>query len=536
MPRRLRDGEDGAIAILTSVLFFVLLAASAVAVDVGRLAVSSRDQQGATDRAALDGVLDLAGSDDPFASVRDAVEASLGRNLGVSATGMTSARDLVAAELGTWDPDTGVFTALAPTPGVRPEAVRVVTRSDVGSLFVPGNSEVVREAIARLEAQGTIGVASTTARLDGPFTGRVMRRLLGSSVDLGAVGWQGLADTNVELGRLATELGVGTTEELLDATVTVRQLTAATARALPAEGATAAADLQTISAAADLASTVRLGELLAVDSGTGNALGADVGVLDLVRGAAELANRNNFVDVDLELPGVVTTQLRLIQAPQIAIGRAGQRPDGTWRTTARTNQTELALGIPLSGGIDLGGVVQAISGDLTIRVATGRGTMHLMNAVCGDPGRMDTRIISDAVTVSVDPVRILDVNLALIRARVGIEMVPTQLGSDQVDHPFHGPFASTPFTVSGSNPTLANAVKNGLRLTSDTSVRIPVPLLPDIVLPIGDVLNSVLARVGPVLDSLDGELTSALEGLGVSLGEAEGRALDLSCGGRVLVR
>ena len=51
--------QEGAIALLTAFVLLAFMAAAAVAVDVGRLAVSSRDQQGATDRAALDGLKDL---------------------------------------------------------------------------------------------------------------------------------------------------------------------------------------------------------------------------------------------------------------------------------------------------------------------------------------------------------------------------------------------------------------------------------------------------------------------------------------------
>ena len=48
--------EDGAISVMAAAMMLAILMSTALAVDVGRVAYVSRDQQGVTDRAALDAV------------------------------------------------------------------------------------------------------------------------------------------------------------------------------------------------------------------------------------------------------------------------------------------------------------------------------------------------------------------------------------------------------------------------------------------------------------------------------------------------
>ena len=83
--RHVGRSEDGVISIMTAVMAMTLLIATSLAVDVGRVAYVSRDQQGVTDRAVLDAV-SLLGPDLPptaltLGDVHSAVELALQQSL-----------------------------------------------------------------------------------------------------------------------------------------------------------------------------------------------------------------------------------------------------------------------------------------------------------------------------------------------------------------------------------------------------------------------------------------------------------------------
>ena len=100
--RERAQDQDGAIAIMGAVLATALVLASALAVDVGRVAYVSRDQQGATDRGALDSVLILRAngneaSPETLAAVHEEAIKALERN---PETGTQRDRLLYRVDLG----------------------------------------------------------------------------------------------------------------------------------------------------------------------------------------------------------------------------------------------------------------------------------------------------------------------------------------------------------------------------------------------------------------------------------------------------
>lgn len=338
--------EEGAVLVLTAILLVALVAASAVAVDLGRTAAASRDQQGATDRAALDAVLAVA-SADPLA-VRAAALESLERNLGLS-DGMSSSRDYDVAPVAC-GPDGRPTTASWSSA----DGIEVTTTSTVRSLFLGSTSEVERRAVACVRSVGAVSAASTTASVSGGLLDDLLSALVGGDVSLDLVGYGGVADARIDLTVLAAEAGVGTVAELLDAQLGVAELLEVTAAALERDAPSAVAlglagQLRSLAAVAVGLPAITLGEVLHLDTGA-EAAGATLGVdaLELVLASLQLANRGHAVELETAVGSdLVGVRLTIIEPPVIAVGRPGRHGDGRWRTEARTAQVALEVDLPI---------------------------------------------------------------------------------------------------------------------------------------------------------------------------------------------
>lgn len=171
----LRD-ESGAISMMAAALAFAMLLAGSLAVDVGRVAYVSRDQQGATNAAALDGARALRNGWTPARSLPemynvalDAAQASLGQNVGSSRDGGTSRdRDITRLAIGYVDDTGNVVLQYASdgstSPGAdlsrRPTTVVVDTDSFVDFVLGIGDELGGRDVLKSAVASG-----------DGPLNG-----------------------------------------------------------------------------------------------------------------------------------------------------------------------------------------------------------------------------------------------------------------------------------------------------------------------------------------------------------------------------
>lgn len=401
--------EGGAIAVMAAVLVMALLASTALAVDVGRTAYVSRDQQGATDRAVLDGVRLLHQAildgqtaqtlvDQVFAVATESMEM---RN---PAPGGTERRSIYRVDLGRVggggfdevcreyyldvgdeipeDEDTSEQVSCeGDVAGLNVDAVRLWTHSEVAYVLPLGeqrSAELRKMAVATADAIGSISAATTTAALEGGVINELLSGLVGigqdedddgQPLDLGLVGHEGIADVTITLGDLvrSDRLGVGTVQELLTADIHVADFLHATADVLHAgDGEDASSAEITLAAAlrelGDAALTAGLGPIRLdydpevggdedngiVHFATGDGRGADIGLgaLDLAVAALQLANRNEAVRLELGAFGDTLVDLTLIQPPVTAIGHAG-KIDGRWRTAAPSAQMRLTLDLPV---------------------------------------------------------------------------------------------------------------------------------------------------------------------------------------------
>lgn len=387
---RLRaEGSEGAITVMASMLLVATLVATSLAVDVGRVAYVSRDQQGVTDRAAIDTMFDLQDHGETTLEglenrARQVVEdETFGRNADSTSTGLD--RALTGLVLGTtvdddfvgicgtvpaWvdqDPPMPTCTSVD-TSGAHSvddvSAVEVFTSSSVPYIFALGAEESERDVNKRARAgfgdpRGGVSAASTAVSLDDGLARRLVSRLLGANVDLDLVGWNGLANTSITMRELAAELGAGSVGEVLQTEVTVAELASAMLTVLQNNGADAdvlatVAEIDALDESHTL-DPVELGEVIVVDPGSeDSALDATVdaasllfatGQAALIEGA--LADGEHFATVGIEVSGLGTVELQLVEAPQVAWGQPGKKSDGTWRTQATTAQTRLQVDLPL---------------------------------------------------------------------------------------------------------------------------------------------------------------------------------------------
>lgn len=529
LTRRLDPADDrGAVLPLIALVLVVLLTATAFAVDLGMQRVLARDMQAVADVVALDMARRLDGGTraEVEAQLDDVLAATLARN--PDHIGTIEQVDFAA---GTTDTD-GNFVAIASTE--HPDAVQVTVAGRVPFAFTgafngPASGPATRGAVVGAAAlppacpagdptctpTGTPG--SACIRLGAIALGLdsasspLVDPLLGDALNLSLVGYESLADVTVTLGDLAAELGAGSPQALAGATVTVRELYAATADVLQQQGDVASATLlNTALSAAVTTLTIQVSDLLAVGHASDAAMDLQLNVLDLVTGAAFIANGTNAIAVPaatVAIPGVtnVSASLVVVQGPVVACDTA----------IAETSQVTLRLsgtipGLPL--------VTVAPSFTLDVDLANATGWVSDLDCLPGPPawaqatvdGRTVAAIDLDSairVEVSLPPLGPLQLPiLQVLNLQVGAETTPpanaatatldtTAFDDQGLSAPQRvgqGSFGLAPLTVS-SNVTVA-----GLPVSP-----VVAPLLSPLMNGLNAVLGNVLTAVeGPIADQL----------------------------------
>ena len=267
--------------------------------------------------------------------------------------------------------------------------------------------------------EGTISVGSRLVELEGansPLLGPVLTSIFGASSALTLAGYDGLLTADVPLGVLGDAAGdLGTTDSVVDdLDVNVRQLASVAASGLGADDAAVAADATTalgeLAASIDPALEFDVEDVLDATTEDPQALlDAEVPLMDLLLAgamAARIADGTNLVAVDLTGSSVANTlqavglqlQLRLIEAPQFAHGRARWIPaddvdnDGLiepgeqarYETHAETAQVEVSLDLEMEKSV-LGGLldtVESITTSLLETLGLGNVTCWLLGIGC----------------------------------------------------------------------------------------------------------------------------------------------------------
>lgn len=441
---RARD-EQGAVAVFTAVLVStVLVGAASFTLDIGFQRMARRDMQAIADMVAMDMARKLDGR--PTAALLGtAWNGAVGTSLG--AQGETVGDDLTVrscseAEVGAEDASLsapgicaypGVLNADGTFSGSGSAAathVKVLTRTSV-DYFLPvyaTSGAAGRSAVAKAETSACFRLGSFAARIDasGSVLGPVLDDALGVNLDV--LSYKGLAAGDIRLLDLATQLGLGSVDELATAKVTLGALLNATAAVLTRESgdpdaAASLSVLQSLNAAAGVGTVVDLGRLFSLSDSTTSAKEAQVNVLDLVAGAAFVANGANALAIPLtvNLPGItgVSAKLYVVEPPRLACGPVG---------TARAQSAQIR--IVVSGRIttmDIGLVKANVDFQMNLEVARADGL--LVDAVCGDgtspsPYGIDVEVASGlaqlGLTLEAKTVGLLDILLKKVDANLKV--------------------------------------------------------------------------------------------------------------------
>ncbi|MBI6898256.1 hypothetical protein JET64_15770 [Pseudomonas putida] len=344
-------------------LVFMLLT-----VDSGRLYLEQRKLQRIADMAALEaaehgGVCSGSG---PQASALARTAAT--RN------GHSPLNPLIAScgYLRTGIDNLRTFTA----DNVRNEAIKVEVSNVVVTSVAGGVYALVQGgAIARTTTLRASAVAAspgppqamlsirTTLLQVSSMQSAVLNALLkaiGANTQLSVLGWQGIADTQLNLlsytDALSTELhlDLGDYQQLLSLETTTEKLLDVAVKVLQQSGATAQVTGNLLTLAADLTGPITLGELLNLQTGTVQAgLDANVQLLQLVQAMIQVAAKRQAVNAEIPINalGLVNGRVYLkVIDPQQTSAAGDPRTDELRVHTAQIRAL-VSLDLPLLSGI-----------------------------------------------------------------------------------------------------------------------------------------------------------------------------------------
>ncbi|WP_248765829.1 pilus assembly protein TadG-related protein [Pseudomonas protegens] len=374
--------QRGAIGLMAAVTFGLALLLMLLVVDSGRLYMEQRKLQRVADNAALEAVsrggtcqagltaAAYAGQNATRNGFIVATGSSLSTSCGSLTTGANGLRTFTA------NPAQAVAIRVIAT-----NTVPISVASGVAALFTPGPINLTTQlsatavaaaptpTVAQLSIRSTLGTVSTAqSSILNPLVGG----MLGGSLSLSAVGWNGLLNTNINLlsylNQLAINLGVaaGNYTQLLNTTTSVTQLIQAAITVVQANGATAdvLTALGNLQVAALNAAPLKLGDILQLQTGLpSTALDANLQLFQLLQAVIQLSNSNSAVAATLPINVLglanITVQAKVIEPPQLsAIGNpalAKADPTGANRIYVRTAQVRtlvrVNLSLPLVSGL-----------------------------------------------------------------------------------------------------------------------------------------------------------------------------------------
>lgn len=527
--RRGRD-ERGSILVLATAGIVVALIAAALAIDLGFIAQRARDDQRVADLVALDAVRVLPGvldQSDPGSVTQAAKDAATRNAFPYASPGYNLLVEWGPASIGPFSSNTAnLATAVA---------VRITATSPHKNAlpFVSGPTSVTRRGIAQRKdiAGFTIGssllnVNSSSSSLLNPIVGQ----MIGGSVNMSLVSWQGLAAGKISLSAIQTQLAnmgfnVGSPSDLLNTSLTAAQFYQATASALTLAGDAADANVfNTLKVAATSSATFKLGQMILVDQGSQtSALSSQLNLLQLVTGSATLINGTNLVNVPsvaISVPNVtnVAMTLKVIEGPKTYIGPVGTTPQVT------TGQIDLKVTSTVNY-LNLLGLLK-VTGDFPFELQAAGATGMLKSVACP----------SKNIVVTADPIAFngpAQSTQLHVTSLLGLSLL--DVNETAVTPAIDGP----PQDLSFTYPTDFNPPNNvskhmgsqpvGLQTLTNitgTTANVNAAGLLTLGLSSTDVLNAVLSALRTTIGDVDSRvLTPLLTALGMDIGGADVTAL-----------
>lgn len=388
MASRFPARQRGAIGLMAALTLGLALLFGLLVIDSGRLYLEHRKLQRVVDMAALEAAGQTAVCVGVGPQAPALAQASAARNGFVLGAAHTLATTCGTLQTGANSLRT--FTVSATLA----EAIRVSASSTVSTSIAAGVqalfSGAAPAATTTLRAtavaavpkppQAMLRLQTTLATVDSRKSALLNALLdpLGGNITLDAVGWQGIANTEINLlaflDQLAVNVGVGVGQydQLLAKNLKATQLIQAAIYVAQRGGATAQviANLGKVLLNANATTDIKLGSILDIQSGTvASGLDASVQLLELLQAVILLANKESaaVVDLPLNVLGLLTgsIKLKVVEPPQFsAVGnpaKARIAPLGPDQIMVKTAQVRALISVNMRLLSGVGGLIGAIS-------------------------------------------------------------------------------------------------------------------------------------------------------------------------------
>lgn len=531
----LMHDRRGTIAVAAGIILPVMLAATALAVDVGQAYLDRRTAQSVVDLAAINAADNIDIAD-------EAARATLAAN---HFQGLKS----LHVVKGRYTPDAKIAPESRFAAGAQPyNAVQVSIAKKVklsfAATFMRSDMNLSVSAVAQASAQATFSVGSRLAAVRGGIANQVLGALLGTNVSLTAMDYEALANANVRIDDLlgsvdgAADLKAATFNDVVKADVAMSDLIAGASAATATNNPAASALLGQLagrtprSLRLPMSALFDIGALGSTQIGNKNAaLGVTVAALDILQSAALVANGKNQLAItfDLGVPGV---------SKLTATVYVGQRPvQSSWvsvgdpEASVSTVQTRIRLVAEIGGSGPLAGI--AIRLPIYADLASARATLDSVS--CSDQDKSATIGVQTGVgriaLADLTDAEFADPPAALASAKVVTTPLLTVTAGAQVAIQNSDPVALT-FTSDdvenltikrASTTSLTQSIVSSLLGSADIKIKalgLTAPLVTK---------NSLLNVLNPIADQLDGVLLELLEAFGVKVGEADVVVHGISC-------
>ncbi|GMV61787.1 MAG: hypothetical protein AMXMBFR74_09560 [Parvibaculum sp.] len=534
--RRYAREQDGVISVMAVGALVLALAVAMIVVDTGAMLSAYRNQQAATDAAALGAVRQIAEAQNVAETIFNLNRFDAGDMV---ATPLYYVADPARA------PDDRFFTEGQTASdgtvvsGSSFNAVRVTKRSQsptyFARLFGFGNlTQIDTEAVAAYTKYVSFSAGTRVASLDAGLANQILGGLLGTTINLSLIDYNALADANIDalefLDALATEVGLqagsDTYGDLLEAGVTVGDILSAAVEVLTGdsfEGDPSVATLALQTALSPVGNTqVDLGDVLDLApvaqrtvGSIGSAFGDDVpfNLFDLVSGTAVALGEGQVVgfDTDVNLGSLASVSGTVtVGAPMahIAIGKVGD--------SVRTSQVTVQLEAKIDTGI-----TQLLNSQISvpIYIVAAEGTAAVQGIPCAPGGNI---AVLSGTTGAVAARYGTESNAAPEIARIVVAGLEVMSLSASGSYPIA---ASGPTDVNfteadienqniktvSSSSNILGGLGGALSIGQVTLLGIPIPGL-------AALLSTLTTTIGSALGILDTVVDSLLTTLGVKLG------------------
>lgn len=572
LPFLARD-RSGNIAISAALSMPLLIGALALGIDYGSLTLQQRDLQSTADLAAIAAAGNLS---NPEKGALDFFTLN-NRDIPVRTTnGLLTSKGLVPfdpntvlmnygtyAEVtkGRYTPDPSLAAANRFVAGATPSDSMRLTLRTKGALYFSGSMmappQLAASGTASIDKSASFSIGSRLASLNEGVLNALLGQLLGTTISLKVMDYQGLVDTQVDLLKtldaLAIDLNLqaGTYEDLLKTDITYGKLFTTLAKTTGLSPSVATV-LNTLGKAVDKTKvTLKLQDILSPGPlskkliGQSDGLTINTNLMDLVSAAAT-ANQDGkqlAVDVGAAIPGLGSAKLTIAigeppaGTPYLAAGAPG--------TIVRTAQTRIAAEVTLDGVLSLLGFKVRVPVYLEIANAEAK----LVSITCPSAGKNTATVDIDAVP-GVAELTLGDVDTSAF-ANFGTK--PRATKADLVTSPLLDVTALVYGNATNSKPSRLTFTPSDITTgkvrsvsTQDTittlfnsllgNLELQVELL-NIPLGVPKLITAALQATLPLVTApLDTLLTNTLLALGIRIGEADVRLGGTVCRNPVLVQ